>query len=70
MNWRYCIVPEKDVTQEMADLGHYSSVEYMRKSNDGYILVKWQGAKPRCLYGIEEIDLKKELIKERWNVEE
>ena len=67
MNWRYCIVPETNVVGEMAELGNYTSVEYMRKSKNGDILVKWQGKKPHILYGYTEIeDIGGELQKDEW----
>jgi len=64
--WRYCKVPNEKVTDEMAKIGGYSSIENMRR-NDTDTIVKWKGVKPRCLYGYSEIEnILDELKKPEW----
>lgn len=67
--WRYCIVSNEKVTNEMAKVGNYTSREYMRHSKSGNTLVKWKGKKPKCIYDFPEIEnILDELKKPEWQV--
>ena len=66
-NWRYCIVPIENVTPKMAEYGHYTRINCMRKSTNNNVLVKWQGKKPDILKTYPEIDINQELKKPEWN---
>ncbi len=67
---RYITLPFEDVTQKMIDACLETSFETLRVSKLNNTFLKWEGNKPRCLYGLQEVNIKKELQKDEWKVQD
>lgn len=69
MSRHYVILPIKDVTQEMINACLETSIERLVISKNGNTILKYEGIKPKCLDKYDEVDIKKELIKDEWQDE-
>ena len=70
---KYVILKLSDVTQEMIDNCMETSFDTLRVSKNGNTILKWEGNKPTCLYGIKDYTyskIKEKLKKAEWNDED